>query len=124
MAKRDMTGALDAAHLEQFTGGDPALTEEVLGLFAEQVSMWSRVLDPALPDQAWQDAAHTLKGAALGVGAFALADACRAAEEAAQEGPARRDGALVRLRLAADAALADAAAWRHELTIRELKRPL
>lgn len=123
MAKRDMTGALDVAHLERFTGGDPALTEEVLGLFREQVGMWSRMLDPALPDQAWRDAAHTLKGAALGVGAFDLAEACRQAEEAAANGPAQRDLPLARVRLAADAALADVAAWVHDLTIQQLKAP-
>lgn len=123
MARRDLTGAIDLQHLDRYTAGDAALTEEVLGLFREQVQMWSRVLDPSLPGQAWKDAAHTLKGAALGVGAFALADACAAAETAAEEGPARRDVALAELRLQADRALADVAAWLHELALRGLKTP-
>ena len=121
MARRDVTGAIDMAHLERFTGGDPQLTEEVLGLFAEQASLWTRVLDPAGPDQAWLDAAHTLKGAALGVGAFSLADACEAAEVAAESGPAARDLALARVRLQVDAVLHDVAAWRHELALQSLK---
>lgn len=123
MARRDLTGAIDLDHLNRFTLGDAALTEEVLGLFREQVQMWSRVLDPALPDQAWKDAAHTLKGVALGVGAFPLAEACAGAEAAADEGPARRDVALAELRLQADRALADVAAWLHELALRGLKTP-
>lgn len=123
MARRDLTGALNMEHLNRFTLGDAILTEEVLGLFREQVNMWSRVLDPALPDQAWRDAAHTLKGAALGVGAFALAGACAEAEVAAERGPAARDIALAELRLQADRALADVAAWLHELALRSLKSP-
>ncbi len=121
MARRDLTGAVDFAHLERFTAGDAALTEEVLGLFREQVALWLRVLDPALPDQSWKDAAHTLKGAALGVGAFALAEACGDAKAADARGPAARDRALALLRLHADAALLDVAAYLHEQALQSLK---
>lgn len=123
MARRDLTGAIDFAHLDRFTAGDAALTEEVLGLFREQVELWLRVLDPALPDQSWKDAAHTLKGAALGVGAFAFADACAEAEAADARGPAARGLALAELRLQADRALLDVAAYRHEQALQSLKAP-
>jgi len=123
MARRDLTGAIDFAHLARFTAGDADLTEEVLGLFREQVALWLRVLDPAIEDQAWKDAAHTLKGASLGVGAFDLARACEAAEVAALRGPAARDMALAEVRLQADVALADVAAWLHEAALQSLKTP-
>ena len=70
MAKRDLTGAVDFGHLEGYAAGDEALVEEVLGLFREQAALWLPLLDPASADDAWRDAAHTLKGSALGVGAF------------------------------------------------------
>ena len=76
---------LDRNHLDQMTGGDRALAAEVLGLFQEQVGLWSRLLDPKQPQDVWVDAAHTLKGTALGVGAFQLAKACQAAETLGRE---------------------------------------
>lgn len=123
MARRDLTGAVDFQHLARFTGGDAGLTEEVLGLFREQVGLWLRVLDPAIEDQAWRDAAHTLKGAALGVGAFGLAEACGSAEVAAERSPAARDLALAEVRLRADEALSDVAAYLHEMALQSLKAP-
>jgi hypothetical protein len=73
MARRDLAGAVDFGHLESFAAGDAALVEEVLALFREQASLWVRLLDPEGPDEGWRDAAHTLKGSALGVGASTLA---------------------------------------------------
>ena len=81
MARRDLTGAVDFGHLETYAGHDMDLVEEVLGLFVEQVAAWGRLLDPEAGS--WRDAAHTLKGSALGIGAFRLAHAC---------GEARRRG--------------------------------
>lgn len=71
----------DAAHLERYTGGDAALTRELLGLMCEQGERCIALMREASEASSWRMAAHTLKGAARGVGAFALADLCDAVEE-------------------------------------------
>lgn len=121
MARRDLTGAVDFAHLERYAGGDAALAEEVLGLFREQASMWLKLLAPDAPGGAWKDAAHSLKGSALGVGAFDLAQACEAAEEARGGDIGARQLALDRIHDALDRALADVAAYLHERRLQELR---
>ena len=74
---------VDLAHLARYTGGDEALNAEVLRLFDEQatdlVSQLRAVLDTH-DAKSWKMVTHTLKGAARGIGAFALADACAFAE--------------------------------------------
>jgi HPt (histidine-containing phosphotransfer) domain-containing protein len=121
MARRDITGAVDFAHLESYAGGDGAVIDEVLEIFREQLQMWLRLLDPGGPPQSWRDAAHTLKGSALGVGAFALAETCGAAELAQNADLGQRMVQLERIRTAADAALADIAAYAHERALQSLK---
>ena len=123
MARRDITGAVDFAHLERYAAGDAALIEEVLGLFSQQAELWVPLLDPAGPAESWRDAAHALKGSALGVGAFAFAERCGEAEANASEGQAARAARLDRLRTALDAALADIAAYLHERALQSLKTP-
>jgi HPt (histidine-containing phosphotransfer) domain-containing protein len=73
---------LDLGHLTSMTGGDADLSLEVLGIFREQAGLWSRLLDPIGEPSQWSDAAHTLKGASLGIGALKLAAACARAEKA------------------------------------------
>ena len=114
MARRDIKGVVDFAYLEDFAAGDDAVVDEVLELFREQSAIWSPMLTPA--NEGWRDSIHTLKGAARGVGAFALGDACQACEA---EGPARLD----QVRDALDAALADIAAYAHERALNSLKTP-
>ena len=121
MAKRDLTGAVDFAHLQHYAGGDQALVEEVLSLFREQIVLWVRLLDPAAGEDVWRDAAHSIKGSALGVGAFDLARACETAEAAGDAG--RRTAALEGVRDALDAALADISAYEHELALQSLRSP-
>lgn len=116
MARRDLSGAVDTSVLDAMTGGDDAVTEEILGLFVQQAALWSPLLD--VRDEGWRDGVHTLRGAAAGIGAGALAQACAAAEAA--ERPAAPP-LLDRVRDALDVALADVAAWRHELMLRGLK---
>lgn len=70
----------DRAHLERYTGGDAALTAELLGLMCDQARRCIDLMAEARDETAWQTATHTLKGAARGVGAFALADMCEHAE--------------------------------------------
>ena len=114
MARRDLTGAVDFGYLEAFAAGDAQVVEEVLGLFREQAALWSGLLDPA--SEGWRDAVHTIKGAARGVGAFPLGDACERAE---QMGPSGLDG----VRDALNAAIADVAAYLHEQALKSLKSP-
>lgn len=73
---------LDRAHLSAMTGGDASLSLEVIEIFREQAQIWSRLLDPRADAAQWADAAHTLKGASLSIGAIALAAACERAEKA------------------------------------------
>jgi HPt (histidine-containing phosphotransfer) domain-containing protein len=73
---------LDLDHLSAMTGGDTELSLEVIGIFREQAQLWSRLLDPRAEARQWADAAHTLKGASLGIGALKLAAACGRAEKA------------------------------------------
>ena len=116
MARRDLTGAVDFTVLEGMTGGDAAISEEVLGLFVEQAALWSVLLNPKV--EGWRDGVHTIRGAAAGIGAGDLAAVCAQAETVEQ---ALAAPALERVRDALDAALADVAAYRHELMLRGLK---
>lgn len=116
MARRDLSGAVDFAVLEATTGGDDGISEEVLGLFVQQAALWSPMLD--VREEGWRDGVHTLRGAAAGIGAGPLAAACAAAEAAEK---AEASPLLDRVRDALDTALADVAAWRHELMLRSLR---
>lgn len=117
MARRDLSGAVDFAVLEAMTGADAAVSEEVLGLFVEQAGLWSAMLDPKA--EGWRDGVHTIRGAAAGIGAGELARICAEAEAADQ---VLAVPALERVRTALDAALADVAAYRHELMLTGLRR--
>ena len=121
MSKRDLTGAVDFSYLERYAGGDPALVEEVLGLFREQAEIWMRLLDPGAEHDAWRDAAHSLKGSALGIGAFGMASCCESAEREPGADLGRRSVLLDHVRTALDAVLADIAAYSHEQALRSLK---
>lgn len=79
---------LDRHHFMSMTGHDEALGIEILGLFKEQCDRWKPLLnaDGFMPEE-WADAAHALKGSALGVGAMALANQCEEAERAGREVP-------------------------------------
>jgi HPt (histidine-containing phosphotransfer) domain-containing protein len=121
VARRDLTGAINFAHLDTYTAGDPALTEDVLSIFEEQSSLWMRLLTREAPTDGWRDAAHTLKGAALGIGADALAAACSEAEQQAASSPAHRQLLVEQIHSGLDAVLSDIAAWRHQRLLDELK---
>ena len=82
---------VDQAHLNRMTGGDEALTTEVLGLFREQCDLWMRLLEPTTATLDWGNAAHTIKGSARGIGAWQLGEVCGGAEEAARDGQLTRD---------------------------------
>lgn len=81
---------LDRAHLDAHTFGDAELAAEVVGLFAGQCERLVPILaDLERPFRDRADAAHTLKGGALGIGAMRLA-ALAAAYETADAGSAGR----------------------------------
>jgi HPt (histidine-containing phosphotransfer) domain-containing protein len=82
---------LDLAHLCRMTLGDADLQREVLELFEAQAADWAASLRQADPANL-SLLAHTIKGAALGIGAMALAEAAKSVE---RSGAA--DGALLRL---------------------------
>jgi HPt (histidine-containing phosphotransfer) domain-containing protein len=66
-------GPIDLAHLRRMTLGDAKLEREVLTMFSAQASHLTEALaaDPADVGAL----AHTLKGSARAIGAFAVADA-------------------------------------------------
>ena len=122
MARRDLMGAVDFARLQAFAGDDAGLMEEVLGLFEEQVAVWLRLLEAPGDAPGFRDAAHTLKGSALGLCADALADACGRAEAQAEVSRELRQVLAGRVRDEVDRVLADVAAWRHERLLNSLRR--
>ena len=70
--------SVDFSYLESVVGGEISIALEVVALFREQAPQWAAGLDSANPE--WRAVAHTVKGAARGIGANALGDACDAAE--------------------------------------------
>ena len=102
-------GFVDFSYLEGVVGGDVSIALEVVALFRGQAPKWAAGLDPANPD--WRAVAHTVKGAARGIGANALGDACEAAEYGEAD-------ALAAARAALDAALSEIEAYEAQATVR------
>jgi HPt (histidine-containing phosphotransfer) domain-containing protein len=100
---------IDVAHLSRMTLGDRALEREVLTLFERQIGLLMERIETGSASVA-AAAAHTLKGSALGVGAFAMARAAARVEEAARIGDdAARSEGVDNLRVAICDARADIA---------------
>lgn len=74
---------VDLDHLARQTFGDHDLEREVLRLFERQSQDMLARLKEATNARTWAEAAHTLRGSALGVGAFEVAEAAGTVEEAA-----------------------------------------
>jgi HPt (histidine-containing phosphotransfer) domain-containing protein len=90
---------IDLDHLSRMTLGERSLEREVLALFDRQAEiLLGRIREDAATAGA---AAHTLKGSARGIGAWAVAQAAEAVERAGDTGLAATVGAL-------GAAIADA----------------
>jgi len=87
LAEMQNNGAplFDLDHLIRYTGTDENLQVELLGLMHNQSENCVALMQAAKDRSSWRIATHTLKGASRGVGAFALADVCEAAEEIPQE---------------------------------------
>ncbi len=77
-------GPIDIAHLRGMTLGDHSLEREVLTMFAAQALRLVRSLASLPPDAS--ALAHTLKGSARAIGAFAVAEAAGALETALRNG--------------------------------------
>ncbi|MGH6828837.1 MAG: Hpt domain-containing protein [Rhizomicrobium sp.] len=73
--------AVDLDHLGRYTGGDRTVNGDILGLFDAQIMGLVAELSATRCDPSrWREIAHTIKGAAGGVGAFALGEAAARAE--------------------------------------------
>jgi hypothetical protein len=87
---------LDLSHLGRMTFGDRGLESEVLQLFDRQAAMLAERLGGATATIAGCHA-HTIKGAARGVGAWRLALAAEQVEAAARSGGPELAGAVAQL---------------------------
>jgi HPt (histidine-containing phosphotransfer) domain-containing protein len=77
-------GPIDFEHLQRMTLGDAAIEQEVLTMFSAQSARLVHTLN-TMPSDA--DAlAHTLKGSARAIGAFAVAEAAARLEAAIAKG--------------------------------------
>jgi HPt (histidine-containing phosphotransfer) domain-containing protein len=77
-------GPIDFEHLQRMTLGDAAIEQEVLTMFSAQSARLVHRL-AAMPADA-SALAHTLKGSARAIGAFAVADATARLEAAIARG--------------------------------------
>ena len=73
---------IDRSHLERATFGDAALLRDVLTLFHKQAGELVVEIGRSANGRLKADTAHRLRGAALGIGAHALAEAAAALEAA------------------------------------------
>ncbi len=108
---------VDLEHLGRYTGGDEAINAEVLELFVRQCAqslIRLHALIEARDAGTWRDVLHTLKGSALGVGAFPLADAAASAETINPENaPSQAAEALETLRSGSNMVSTFVAAYLH-----------
>ncbi len=91
---------IDLEHLSQYTANDAAVTREVLTIFRDQAEGWLAAMGGAGDLQAWLDAAHTMKGAARGVGAPEIAELAKEAEGVSALNTPERADVLARLETA------------------------
>ncbi len=71
---------VDLVHLSHYTLGDAKLESEVLQLFQAQSGIYVQRLKNAAAARDWREAAHTIKGSALGIGAWRVAETAEVAE--------------------------------------------
>jgi HPt (histidine-containing phosphotransfer) domain-containing protein len=91
---------IDLEHLAKYTGGEKALNDEILRLFDGQVTSMVAELNGLLAGQnakRWREIAHTIKGAARGVGAFEMGEAAAKAEPVNPANGAEAQAALQKL---------------------------
>jgi HPt (histidine-containing phosphotransfer) domain-containing protein len=79
-------GPVDMAHLAMQTLGDKGLEQEVLRLFEEASRVYMDRIDHSTSVDELVRHLHTLKGAAAGVGARAIAELARSTEDELRAG--------------------------------------
>lgn len=89
---------IDLEHLSRYTAARADTTREVLIIFRDKAEDWTSRMSPGSDAEAWQEAAHTLKGAAMAIGAWPVAELCEAAEAVSHSGGVVRQDVLTRLR--------------------------
>lgn len=118
---QELEPVLDVMHLSAMIGADALLGVEIVEIFLQQTEMWARILDPSLPASQWTDAAHSLKGAALSVGAKRLAAVCGAAETLGRShgeiSPAQAGTAISAIKDEIGPAIEAAARVSHKLSV-------
>jgi HPt (histidine-containing phosphotransfer) domain-containing protein len=108
-----MTAAalIDLDHLEKYVVGDVALRDEILSIFGDQVQLLNEQFSIDQSDEGWGDTAHSIKGAARGIGAWVLGDLCAEAETLTGKIPGKnekRAALLVSLRQQLETTLGEA----------------
>jgi HPt (histidine-containing phosphotransfer) domain-containing protein len=83
---REIRGPIDLDFLRRQTLGDSGLEQEVLRLFDEMSQAYFERIETSTNVADLLASLHTLKGAAAGVGARALAELARVAETELREG--------------------------------------
>ncbi len=68
--EKEKLALLDTKHLATYTLGDFTVESEVLQMFNDQCAVYMERLRSSQNTREWCEAAHSLKGAARGVGAF------------------------------------------------------
>lgn len=81
----DSDPPIDFEYLRRYTFGDERLEREVLELFCLHAPCLLAEMKAATTPTAWQQAAHSLKGSALAVGALSVARLSEEAEAAAPQ---------------------------------------
>jgi len=92
--------AIDLEHLAKYTGGEKDLNGEILRLFDSQISSMVTELNGLIATEdskRWREIAHTIKGAARGVGAFEMGEAAAKAEPVNPADSAEAQAALQKL---------------------------
>ncbi|SNY94301.1 Hpt domain-containing protein [Cohaesibacter sp. ES.047] len=89
---------IDLSHLDRQTMGDVSLQVEVLKLFAQQIQGKAEGLDAGRSDL--RDFAHSIKGAARGIGALRVARAAEALEQCEGDAAALIEALKQEMRLA------------------------
>ena len=98
---------IDLVHLARATDGDEALEAELIAMFARQSEkLGQRLRLPTLARQTRADVAHRLRGSALAIGAFAVAETAGRLESALEGEGDEPESELAALEAALDAARA------------------
>ena len=82
----DARGPVDMTHLAKQTLGDKGLEQEVLLMFEETSRVYFERIERSTSVDELMRHLHTLKGAAAGVGARAIAELARTAEDELRDG--------------------------------------